>query len=130
MGQLRYEYDQRIANEIKEGIRKGLAMKVIFDAIQRHQQAPKAYSTFLKMYGQDIANARADFQGELGELAMARIREGSDKILELALRSKAGWNPRETIEIEAHDESTNEMTSLIEELALKLGKTPKKEDEE
>ena len=58
-------YKKAIANRIRRMIRDGVAMKDIMVAIQELQDAPTSFATFYKIYGQDIAQERADIRGRL-----------------------------------------------------------------
>ena len=116
-----YRYNVLIAQKVKDGILRGLSMTVIIDSCSAIQDCPGSRQTFYKVYGKDIAEARAEFQSYLGDAARKRIDEGSDKILELALRSKAGWNPQETINVKVDDEP-DESTSALEDLMTLLNK--------
>ena len=110
-----------IAKEIRRLIRDGVGIRVIIDSIQKYDDAPKSLSTMYKIYGQDIAEERASFQSYLGGKAREHIENGSERILELALRSKAGWNPTEKVQ-QVDDDDLDENTSAIEELMGLLGK--------
>lgn len=114
-------YREDIAKVVRERISNGVAVNVIIDEIQKFANAPKSRKTFYKLYGDDVAKVRAEFQNWLGEQAKKRIREGSDKILELSLRSKAGWNPSVKVEeVDSEDEDENQ--DAISVLMQKLGR--------
>ena len=114
-------YSKHVANRIRELIRDGVSMTVVLDSIQSYQNAPKSSATLYKIYGQDIAEERAAFHQYLGGKARQRIEEGSDKILELALRSKAGWNPSIVVE-EKDSDDPDENSDAISTLMTLLGK--------
>lgn len=120
MTNITYTYSQKIADEIDRGIKAGLKMAVIHDSLLRLSETPRSRSHFYEKYADQIAKSRAEYQTWLGDSANARIADGSDKILELALRSRAGWNPSLKIE-EATDEDSEEV-SAIDKLARLLGK--------
>jgi hypothetical protein len=66
-----------------------------------------------------IGEARYEFQKSLAEKAKDRIDNDSDKILELALKSKAGWNPNiriEDVENDELDENKDPIRKIIEML--------------
>lgn len=115
-------YSKPVAKRIRELIRDGVSVTVILDSIQSYQNAPKSTATLYKIYGQDIAEERAAFHQYLGGKARQRIEEGSDKILELALRSKAGWNPSIVVE-EKDSDAPDENSDAISTLMTLLGKT-------
>ena len=103
-------------------VRDGVTMTVVLDSIQSYRDAPKSLKTLYSIYGQDIAEERAAFHQYLGGKARQRIEEGSDKILELALRSKAGWNPSVVVE-EKDSDTPDENSDAISTLMSLLGKT-------
>lgn len=115
-------FSKTIENRVRKGIRNGVGVRVIFDSIQELPNAPGSYSTFYKLYGQAMAEERAEFHDYLGQKARERIEDGSDKILELALRSKAGWNPSVVTE-EKDSDDPDENSDPIAVLMEKLGKT-------
>lgn len=97
----KYERREYIAKRIVYLIDDGVSIPVIMDTLSAEfgTEVPSSTATFYKVYGDDIAKARAAFQQWLGGKARQRIDEGSDKILELALRSKAGWKPESSIDV-------------------------------
>ena len=128
MSNITYKYSKRIADEVRSGIMAGLKVTVIHDAAMRHAECPRSIKHFMDKYRDDIAQARLDYQMALGDAANIRIQEGSDKILELALRSKAGWNP--SVRVEEAKEADNEETSALERLTNLLGKELIRKDQE
>ena len=123
-------YSKPIAKKVQEMVTNGVAIKVILDSIQTYQNAPKSMQTFYNLYGDDIAQARGNFQNALGAKAWERIEADSDRILELALRSKAGWNPSQNVTItEGDPDAPDESTSAIEELKTLLGRGDPEEDD-
>lgn len=101
----KYERREYIAKRIVHLIDDGVSIPVIMDTLSAEfgTEVPSSTATFYKVYGDDIAKARAAFQQWLGGKARQRIDEGSDKILELALRSKAGWKPESSIDVSEGD---------------------------
>lgn len=124
---LKYERREYIAKRLVHLIDDGVSIPVIMDTLSAEfgTEVPSSSSTFYKLYGQDIAKARAAFQQWLGGKARQRIEEGSDKILELALRSKAGWKPESSVDINEGDGEGE--GSALDTLMELLGKN-KKED--
>jgi len=125
-----FKFSKIIENRIREGIRNGLTIAVIHDSIMHLNEAPNSKQTFYKIYGEVIADERARFQSRLGQKANDILdnpdHPGHTKILELALRAKAGWNPSVKIE-EKTDDSADENLDAISALMLKLGKEVPKE---
>lgn len=121
-------HDQRIATKIIAGIKAGVSMKVIFDSIQTMTHAPKSLATFYKIYGSDIALARADIQERVGAVVVDAALGGDLKAAELFLRSRAGWNPTVKVE-EVSEDTPTEETGALDDLIALLGvkEAPKKE---
>jgi hypothetical protein len=116
------KYSEVIAKEVKKGIRNGVSVKDIMASIQKYQNAPSSSATFYKLYGNDIAETRADIVGQVGAVVVQQALDGDFKAAELFLRSKGGWSPTQTnIEVEA-DGSPDEDTSAIDSLMTLLGK--------
>ena len=122
----RYKHSKPIAKKIKQLIGDGVTMKVILDSIQHYQEAPSAMPSLYRIYGEDIADARAQFHGWLGQKAKERINEGSDAVLIHALKTKAGWTDKVVVEARDSDDP-DENTDAIATLAVLLGKSPKTE---
>lgn len=113
-------YDKKIENKLREGIRNGLTIKVIFDSIRHYQNSPQSVQTLYNKYGAAIAEERASLQTWLGDKARKRIEEGSDAVLIHALKTKAGWNsPVEVKEVD--DKDPDENLDAISLLAKRLG---------
>lgn len=116
------KYSEVIAKKVKEGIRSGVSVKDIMASIQKYQNAPSSSATFYKLYGNDIAETRADIVGQVGSVVVQQALDGDFKAAELFLRSKGGWSPTQTnIEVET-DGSPDEDLSAIDSLMTLLGK--------
>jgi len=102
-------------------MKAGVNIGTIYESIQHLQNAPHSTATFYKKYGHVMKEERANLQEYLGNKALARIEEDSDRILELALKSKGGWNPSETIELKDSD-NPDEQRSAVKTLMRHLGK--------
>lgn len=123
------KHNLKIATYIRKAIRAGVSMKVILDSIQKYDHAPSSMNGMYTTYRDDIADARATIQEEVGSVVVAKALEGDLKAAELFLRSKAGWNP--TVKVEEVDpEEAKEDTGAIEDLMALLGRNPKKATEE
>ena len=117
------KYSETIAKAVRQGIRNGVAVKDIMASIQKYQQAPSSSATFYKLYGDDIAQERADIVGQIGSVVIQQALEGDFKSQELYLRSKGGWSPTQTnIEVEGSGDA-DEDTGAIDSLMTLLGKT-------
>lgn len=109
-----------IAKAIRRQIASGVAMRVILDDIQQYKDAPSSMNGMYKTYRNDIAQARANIQEEMGNVVITAARGGDWKAAELFLRSKAGWSPTQTI-IEADPEDESSDTGAIDDLIALLG---------
>lgn len=116
-------YKKAIANRIRRMIRDGVAMKDIMVAIQELQDAPTSFATFYKIYGQDIAQERADIVGMVGNKVVQQALEGDFKSQELFLRSKGGWSPNSTLNEQEQETDPEQDESAIDALMTLLGKS-------
>jgi hypothetical protein len=116
-------YSEIIAKKVREGIRNGVSVKDIMASIQKYQNAPSSTATFYKLYGQDIADTKADIVGQVGSVVIQQALDGDFKAAELFLRSKGGWSPTQTInETELTDDPDTD-ESAIDSLMTLLGKS-------
>ncbi len=117
------KYSETIAKAVRQGIRNGVAVKDIIASIQKYQQAPSSSATFYKLYGDDIAQERADIVGQIGSVVIQQALDGDFKAAEFYLRSKGGWSPTQTnIEVEGSGDA-DEDTGAIDSLMSLLGKS-------
>ena len=116
-------YKKAIANRIRRMIRDGVAMKDIMVAIQELQDAPTSFATFYKIYGQDIAQERADIVGMVGNKVVQQALEGDFKSQELFLRSKGGWSPNSTLNEQEQETDPEQDEAAIDALMTLLGKS-------
>ena len=119
---------QEIADDIERLFKAGVKLKVIFDYIQKYDDAPRSYDKMVNLYKQVIASARADIQSEMGAVVIGAAREGDWKAAEFFLKTKAGWN--QTIEVEEVDSEEKEETGAIDDLIALLGLSDEDEKEE
>jgi hypothetical protein len=121
-------FKQEIADDIERLFKSGVKLKVIFDYIQKYDDAPRSYDRMAKLYKQVIASARADIQSEMGAVVIGAAREGDWKAAEFFLKTKAGWN--QTIEVEEVDSEEKEETGAIDDLIALLGMASEDEEDE
>jgi len=122
------KYSETIAKAVRQGIRNGVAVKDIMASIQKYQQAPSSSATFYKLYGDDIAQERAEIVGLIGSVVIQQAMDGDFKAAEFYLRSKGGWSPTQTnIEVEGSGDA-DEDTGAIDSLMSLLGKTNESTD--
>jgi hypothetical protein len=125
-------YSEVIAKNVRKGIRNGVSVKDIMASIQKYQYAPSSSATFYKLYGDDIAQERADIVGQVGGVVIQQALDGDFKAAELFLRSKGGWSPTQTnVEVEATgdpDEDASAIDSLMTLLGKNNGTTPSEDN--
>lgn len=128
---LKLTYQQKIADKIRAGILAGVKMETIYEEVKQMHGGPRGKDGMYNLYRHDIAAARMDIQSRLGNKAMEMALAGNERMLELALRSKAGWSPTQTI-IEQDAGDLVEETSAIDDILvlLKAKKTSKDDAEE
>lgn len=115
-------YSEIIAKKVREGIRNGVSVKDIMASVQKYQNAPSSTATFYKLYGQDIADVKADIVGQVGSVVIQQALDGDFKAAELFLRSKGGWSPTQTINETELSEDPDTDESAIDSLMTLLGK--------
>jgi len=124
------KHSKVIANKVKDMVRNGVAVRDILAAIQKYQDAPSSMSTFYKVYGQDMAETKADVVGAVGGVVVQKALEGDFKAAELYLRSKGGWSPVSTVNEVEQVEDPDLDEAAIDSLMALLGKEPDDSTEE
>lgn len=118
-------YSKVIANKVVDGVKSGVSIKDIVASVQSLQNAPSSTVTFYKLYGNLIAETRAEIVGKVGSKVIEQALAGDFKSQELFLRSKGGWSPNATISIDELDGPVDEDTNGIDALMVLLGKDSK-----
>jgi hypothetical protein len=115
-------YSELVAKKIKDGIRNGVSVKDIMGSIQKYQYAPSSTATLYKIYGELIAETRADVVGQVGSVIVQQALDGDFKAAEFYLRSKGGWSPTQTINEVEQSEDPDTDEGAIDTLMMLLGK--------
>lgn len=111
-----------IAKYIRQAVQDGVQIKDILATInKRYQDAPRNNAMLYKYYGGDIAEARADITQRVGNVVIQQALEGHFPSQELFLRSKAGWSPKETQQLEEVSGDSDENSGAINSLMSLLG---------
>ena len=127
-------YKKPIANKIKRLIKAGVSMRDIFADVQGMKGAPSSPTSIYKIYGADIAEARADIYEAIGGRVVEQALHGDPKEAatfksqELFLRSKAGWSPTSTVQEQELEKDPDQDISAIDELMTLLGKSSKSDE--
>ena len=122
-GMRKYKYSEPIAKAVRQGIRNGVSIKDIMASIQKYQEAPKSTKGFYQLYGDVIAETRAEIVGAIGSVVVDKALEGDFKAAEFYLRSKGGWSPNSTVNEVEQNTDPDEDTSAIDSLMTLLGKS-------
>jgi tyrosyl-tRNA synthetase len=127
-------YKKPIANKIKRLIKAGVSMRDIFADVQGMKGAPSSPTSIYKIYGEDIAEARAKIYEAVGSRVVEQALHGDPKEAatfksqELFLRSKAGWSPTSTVQEQELEKDPDTDVSAIDELMTLLGKSSKSDE--
>jgi hypothetical protein len=125
------KYSEPIAKYVRSAVQDGVQIKDILATVnKRYQNAPRNNAMLYKLYGGDIAEARADITQRVGNVVIDQALNGHYPSQELFLRSKAGWSPKETQQIEDGQGDDDENSNAINTLMTLLGHAPEvhKED--
>lgn len=135
--------DAQVTIDLKRMVRSGLTMTVILDTLREKYgtKIPTNLKTLYNIYGGDIATARAELHEMVADEVLRRAVDrkdeegnrvaGSDRLLEFVARSKLGWNPIQTVQVNELEElSPDENTSAVEELANMLNRSKTKGEEQ
>ena len=121
-------YSEVIAKKVREGIRNGVSVKDIIGSIQKYQNAPSSTSTFYKLYGEVVAETKAEIVGQVGSVVVQAALDGDFKAAEFYLRSKGGWSPNSTLNAVEQDTDPDVDDSAIDSLMGLLGKNTNPDD--
>lgn len=121
-------YSEVIAKKVREGIRNGVSVKDIIGSIQKYQNAPSSTSTFYKLYGEVVAETKAEIVGQVGSVVVQAALDGDFKAAEFYLRSKGGWSPNSTLNEVEQDTDPDVDDSAIDSLMGLLGKNTNPDD--
>jgi len=109
-----------IAAKLRSGIRAGVSMRVLHDAIKSMKDGPQSLMTLYTTYRDDIADARGSLHEQVGaKIVEKALVDGDMRALELIARSKMGWSPATTI-VETEPDELTEETGAIDDLLLLL----------
>lgn len=109
-----------IARKVREGIAGGVSVQQIFKSVLHMKNAPQSYTTFYKLYREDMDEVKFTLDAKVGKTVIDQALDGDFKAAEFYLRSRAGWSPSSHVqqeEVGAEDEETegvvNRLTGLL-----------------
>ena len=125
-----YTWQKPIADYVRGRISKGATLQsTIESASAKFQQAPTNYRSFMRVYGNDVKEAKSDLEDFWLEKGAARA-DTSDKILELWLRSRAGLNPVDKLAVAEVDGDDLDEDSAVKSLMRMLGKSVDEDEDQ
>jgi len=116
------KYNEPVAKYIRQAVKDGVQIKVILATVnKRYQNAPRNNANLYRLYGGDIAEARAEITQRVGNVVIEQALNGHYPSQELFLRSKGGWSPKETQQLEDVSGDPDENSSAVNSLMILLG---------
>jgi len=118
-----FKYNKVVAKHIKKCVCGGVSVKDMMASMQHLQEAPANATTLYKVYGNYIAEIRAELVGNVGAKVIEQAMMGDFKSQEFYLKSKGGWSPSNTVNNTDQEIDPDEDTGAIDLLMAKLGKS-------
>lgn len=116
------KYSEPVAKYIRQAVSDGVQIKDILATVnKRYQNAPRNNANLYRLYGGDIAEARAEITQRVGNVVIEQALNGHYPSQELFLRSKGGWSPKETQQLEDVSGDPDESSSAVNSLMILLG---------
>lgn len=118
------EYSKEVAENIREWVLAGVTVKTMYTALDMSED------TFYKLYKADIAKARIEASMSVGKRIYnsAKDMDGDPKLAIHYSKTQLGWNDTSTIEVSVEDKG--DKGGILAELAAKLGKVKKDDNED
>lgn len=115
-----YPYSQEIADKLYYGVKRGISVAKIFDTISHRVDCPTTVRHVQRKYADVISKAKYELDDEILGYAHERMKDGSDKIIDLFLRGKVGINPTEKVqEVDPSEaEESDAQSVLLEKLGF------------
>ena len=111
-----------IARMVREGISGGVTVRQIFASVLHMKDAPQSYTTFYKLYREDMDEVKFQLDAKVGKTVIDQALEGDFKSQELYLRSRAGWSPSSHVQEQEVGTDDEENESAVNALMSALGK--------
>ena len=111
-----------IARMVREGISGGVTVRQIFASVLHMKDAPQSYTTFYKLYREDMDEVKFQLDAKVGKKVIKQALEGDFKSQELYLRSRAGWSPSSHVQEQEVGTDDEENEGAVSALMVALGK--------
>jgi hypothetical protein len=111
-----------IARMVREGISGGVTVRQIFASVLHMKDAPQSYTTFYKLYREDMDKVKFQIDAKVGKKVIKQALEGDFKSQELYLRSRAGWSPSSHVQEQEVGTDDEENEGAVSALMVALGK--------
>lgn len=110
-------HNRFIKDFVEKYERAGVGRRQIFNAlqVQEFQDIPKSYTTFLKLYKEDLDSVHADTVAEIGSKVVEQAKNGDFKSQEFYLSTKGGWN-KTNVEVSIETEADSSAIDKLKEL--------------
>ena len=116
-----------IARKVREGISGGVTVRNIFASVLHMKDAPQSYTTFYKLYREDMDDVKFTLDAKVGKTVIDQALEGDFKSQELYLRSRAGWSPSSHVQEQEVGTEDEENEGAVNALMVALGKEAEEE---
>tara|TARA_R100000541_G_C1890844_1_gene83512 strand:- start:752 stop:1129 length:378 start_codon:yes stop_codon:yes gene_type:complete len=116
-----------IARMVREGISGGVTVRQIFASVLNMKDAPQSYTTFYKLYREDMDEVKFQLDAKVGKTVIDQALEGDFKSQELYLRSRAGWSPSSHVQEQEVGTDDEENEGAVSALMTALGKGTEEE---
>jgi len=110
-----------ITRRVREGIKGGVAVTQIFKSCRNMANAPQSYTTFYKLYREDMDEVKFDIDRKVGKTVINQAMSGDFKSQELYLRSRAGWAPSSHVQEQEVGTEEEENEGVVDRLTGLLG---------
>jgi hypothetical protein len=111
-----------IARMVRKGISGGVTVRQIFASVLHMKDAPQSYTTFYKLYREDMDEVKFQIDAKVGKTVIEQALEGDFKSQELYLRSRAGWSPSSHVQEQEVGTDDEENEGAVSALMAALGK--------
>jgi hypothetical protein len=111
-----------IARMVREGISGGVTVRQIFASVLHMKDAPQSYTTFYKLYREDMDKVKFQLDAKVGKTVIEQALKGDFKSQELYLRSRAGWSPSSHVQEQEVGTDDEENEGAVSALMAALGK--------